>query len=173
MYHQYLEKFDKFSVNRIAAILLLNGFLLGFVNHRISMTYSWMDVTYPIFVPLVAAMTGIYLYMQTAELLKDKVKRESLLGFIGEHTFPIMTLHLFFFWLLNLCFFGLKQLELFPLRSFDYDKFTHNIWFRISEHAPMNDVFYLLAGLGGSMLCVYLYEKVKPYLLKSVRSLCK
>ena len=164
IYHQYLEKLDSFSVNRIAALIIFNGVLLGFVNHHLSTTYSWMKVAYPIFIPAVTAMSGIYLYIQVAEVLKDKVKRQSLLGFIGEHTFSIMTLHIFFFWILNAGFYISKRLGLFPLRSFDYNKFTHNIWFRISEHAPMNDALYLLAGLGGSMLCVYLYEKAKPRL---------
>ena len=164
VYKLYLEKLDSFSIDRIVGLVIFNGLLLGFVNRSITTGISWMKVPHQILLPLVTAMSGIYLYMQVSELLKDKVKRDSLLGFIGEHTFPIMTLHLFFFWLLNGCFYFIKQWGLFPLRSFDYNKFTHNIWFRISEHAPMNDAFYLLAGLGGSMLCVYLYEKAKPRL---------
>ena len=171
LYKKYLERFDSFSVNRIAYMVFFNGILLGFVSRAITTTVVWMTVPHQILLSLVTAMSGIYLYMQISELLKDHVKRKSVLGFIGEHTFTIMASHLFFLWLLNTGFYLLKKWSLFPLRSFDYNRYTHEIYFRITEHAPVVDAFYLLAGLGGSMLCVYLYEKAKPRLLQYGRVL--
>ncbi len=173
IYHLFIEKRDSFSINRIAFVVLFNGILLGFVNPNINTVIAWMKVPHQILLPLVAAMSGIYLYLQIAELLKDKVKRNSLLGYIGEHTFTIMTLHMFFFWCLNGIYYLLKSAGLFPLRSFDYDKYTHTIWFHISEHAPMNDTLYFLAGLGGSLFVVYLYEKTKPFLWRQARAFLK
>ena len=171
LYRLYGEKKDSFSVNRIAMIVIANGIFLGFVNGRIGSTYSWMKMTHPIWLPLAAALTGIYLYMQVAELLQDRVKRKSLLGFIGEHTFSILTFHMFFFWLLNTAFWQLKEYGIFPLRSFNYDKYMHNIYFRITEHAPMVNGIYFLVGLGGSLLCVYLYERYKPVARQWLRRL--
>ena len=172
VYRLYLEKKDSFSVNRIAGLILLNGFLLGFVGRNINANPVWMNLPHQILLPLAAALSGIYLFMQVSELLKDKVPRNSLLGYIGEHTFSIMALHLFFFWLLNTAFWRMKELGVFPLRSFNYDKYTHSIWFRVTEHAPMVDVFYFLAGLFGSLLCVYLYERfAEPRLKKYFRFL--
>ena len=172
VYRLYIEKKDFFSVNRIAGLILFNGFLLGFVSRRITMGIAWMNMPHQILLPLVTALSGIYFYMQVADLLKDKVPRNSLLGYIGEHTFSIMTLHLSFFWLLNTAFWQLKEHGIFPLRSFDYDKYMHNVFFRVTEHAPMVDVFYFLAGLFGSLFCVYLYERfAEPRLKKYFRFL--
>ncbi len=172
VYRLYLEKKDLFSVNRIAGLILFNGFLLGFMSKQITMVISWMNMPPRIWLPLAAALSGIYLYMQVSDLLKDKVPRNSLLGYIGEHTFSIMTLHFFFFWLLNTAFWQLKEWGVFPLRSFDYDKYMHNIWFRVTEHAPMVDAFYFLVGLFGSLLCVRLYERfAEPHLKKYFRFL--
>ena len=170
LYRLYGEKRDSFSVNRIAGLVILNGVLLGFVKGKLYATYSWMDMPDRIWIPLVTALSGMYLFLQAAELLKDKVKRDSLLGFIGEHTFSIMTLHLFFFWLLNTAFWQLKEYGIFPLRSFNYDQYKHNIFFRVTEHAPMVDGIYFLVGMGGSLLCVYLYERYKPVLWERIRA---
>ncbi len=170
LYRLYGEKKDSFSVNRMAGLVIFNGILLGFVNHHIGYGVVFMNMPDRIWMPLVTALTGIYLYLQAAELLKDKVKRNSLLGFIGEHTFSIMTLHLFFFWLLNTAFWQLKEYGVFPLRSFHYDQYMHNIYFQITEHAPMVNGIYFLAGMGGSLLCVYLYERCKPALCQYIRA---
>ncbi len=169
LYREYGEKKDSFSVNRIAGLVILNGILLGFTGKHITSTIVWMKLAHPIWLPLVAALSGIYLYMQAAELLKDKVKRDSLLGFIGEHTFSIMTLHLFFFWLLNTGLLFLKQYGIFPLRSFDYDKYMHTIYFGIKGYSPV----YFLVGLGGALLCAYLYERYRPSVRRRLNLICK
>ena len=171
LYRHYGERRDSFSVNRIALLIILNGMILGFVSRGISMSVYGMGIPHPIWMPIVTSVTGIYLYMQVAEILKDKVKRNSLLGFIGEHTFSILALHAFFFWILNTCFFLLKQHGIFPLRSFKYDQYMQNTWFHITEHAPMINGIYFLVGMGGSLLCVYLYERYKPAALKWIRRL--
>ena len=171
LYRHYVERKDFFSVNRVAVLVILNGILLGFVSRNIGIGVYSMSIPHPIWMPLVTSLTGIYLYLQAAEILKDKVKRNSLLGFIGEHTFSILALHAFFFWLLNTCFFLLKQHGIFPLRSFRYDQYMQNTWFHITEHAPMINGIYFLVGMGGSLLCVYLYERYKPAALKWIRRL--
>ena len=170
VYHHFLEKIDSFSVNRIIGLIIFNGILLGFVNRNITTTIAWMRVPHQILLSLVVALSGIYLCLQVCDLLKDRVKRNSLLGFIGENTFSIMTLHLFFFWLLNSVFLVLKNYHVFPLRSFDYDKYMHNIFFRVTEHAPMINAIYFLVGIGGSMLCVYLYDRYKGIVFDKIKT---
>ncbi len=148
LYRRYGEKKDSFSVNRIALLIILNGILLGFVSRHIGIGVYSMSIPRPLWMPLLTSLSGIYLYMQAAEILKDKVKRNSLLGFIGEHTFSILALHAFFFWILNTGFLLLKQYGFFPLRSFNYDQYMRNTWFHITEHAPMVNGIYFLAGSG-------------------------
>ena len=161
IYSAFFEKLDSFSVNRIILLIIFNGILMGYGNRSLTTGIAWMNVPHRFFLTLLTAMSGIYLLLQVSELLKDKVDRNSLLGYIGENTFSIMTLHLFFFWLLNTLFMVLKNYQLFPLRSFDYNKYMHSIWFRVTEHSPMNDAFYFIAGIGGSLVCVYLYDRYK------------
>lgn len=162
LYKRFIEKRDSFSITKIVLLVIFNGILMGFISHDIGFTLSWMKFpTHKLLLPFAAALSGIYLYMQAAELLKDKISRHSWLGFIGENSFSIMTLHLFFFWLLNTVFYYLKNFGVFLLRSFNYDQYMHNIFYRISEHAPMNNVFYFMAGLLGSCLCVYVWDRYK------------
>ena len=170
LYRHYGEAKDSFSVNRVALLIILNGIILGFVSHNIIVNVFAMRMPHPMWLPLATSLIGIYLYMQAAEILKDKVKRNSLLGFIGEHTFSIMALHQFFFWVLNGVFFLLKEGGVFPLRSFHYDKYIQSPYFRITEHAPMVNGIYFLVGMGGSLLCVYLYERYKPVLWERIRA---
>lgn len=161
-YKKFLDNRDSFSINKIILLVIFNGILLGFVFPDIGFFLAYMKFpTHKILLPLAASVSGIYLYIQIAELLKDKVSRHSFLGFIGEHTFSIMTLHLFFFWILNTVFLWLKNFGIFPLRSFDYDKYMHSVYFQITEHAPMINGLYFLAGLLGSCLCVYMWERYR------------
>ncbi|WP_288759812.1 acyltransferase family protein [uncultured Veillonella sp.] len=160
LYKLYIERRDTFSILRIFTITCLNGILLGFVSQNISFVMVFMNFpSHAILLPLITSLTGIYLYMQIAELLKDKIPRDSLLGFVGENTFSFMALHSFFFWMLNTTFLWMKQLQIFPLRSFDYDRYMHDIYYRITEHAPMNDALYFLAGLIGSGICIYVWKR--------------
>ena len=172
LYRLYWEKKDYFSVNKIAALAIFNGSIIGFAGGKIWTMYSWMNVADHAWIPIAVALSGIYFSLQIAEYLKDKVGRNSLFGYIGEHTFSIMTLHVLFLWLLNTVFWKMKEFGWFTLRSFDYDKYMHLIWFRVTEHEPMAKVFYFLVGLFGSLLCVYLYERfAEPRLKKYFRFL--
>ena len=171
LYRLYIEKKDSFSVNRVVGLAVLNGFFLAFVNKNIAQAnVMGMGVIQPVWLPLAVALSGIYLYLQVAELLKDKVKRDSLLGFIGEHTFSIMALHMFFFWLLNIGFLLLNKYGFLSLRSFNQAKFVRSFWFKITEFAPLINGIYFLVGMGGSLLCVYLYERYKPVLWERIRA---
>lgn len=89
VYHLFLEKKDLFSMNRIACLILFNGFLLGFVNPNLNTIVALMKVPHQMFLPLLTALSGIYFYLQIAELLKDKVKGNLCWAISESIRFPL------------------------------------------------------------------------------------
>ncbi len=111
MYAVCFDDKDKFSLNRLVGIFIVNGFVLGFISNRI--TYNIHQMSFPnhkILLPLLVACTGIYMCLQLADLLKDKIERKSILSYIGENTFSIMMHHQFFFYLFNTCLLNNKRI---------------------------------------------------------------
>ena len=139
---------------------MTNGCILAFISSRI--TYNVHQMAFPnekILLPLIVSITGIWFYLQIAELLKSHIRSNDLLSYIGRHTFSIMMHHQFFFWGFNTALLGLKYSGILSLNTFDMNKYMHEIYFRISAYPPINDMLYLMAGLLGPVLCCYIYER--------------
>lgn len=160
IYRKYLESKDTFSFNKLVFAAITNGILLGFVNNIGSSVRSMTFSNHNFILPIILACTGIYFYLQIAELLKDKIEDTSIISYIGRHTFAIMTHHLSFFWIFNSFLFLCKSLYIFPLKSFDIDNYIHDLYFKVQEHFPANELFYLIAGIFGPIICCYLYENI-------------
>lgn len=159
VYRSSLEKFDRFSVNIVVLLFVLNGCILSFVTPNISNLTVTME--FPVkkyWLPFVVSCSGIWLYLQIADLLKDKIPVSSVLGYIGNHTFAIMMHHQFFFWLFNSGLLVLKILGIFPLHTFDYETYMTYIYFHISAYPPINDFLYLFVGVVGPVTCCWIYE---------------
>lgn len=160
IYRLYGERYDSFSIYKLILLSLTNGCILAFISSRI--TYNVHHMTFPnekILLPLIVSITGIWFYLQIAELLKSHIRSNDLLSYIGRHTFSIMMHHQFFFWGFNTALLGLKCSGILSLNTFDMNKYMHEIYFRISAYPPINDVLYLMAGLLGPVLCCYIYER--------------
>lgn len=170
IYHIYFEEKDIFSLDKIVGLFILNAFLIGFVSPQI-----WMDVRpmyFPVhkyWLPLVEACSGIWLFLQIASLLQQHVKEESLIHYIGRHTFAIMTHQQFFFWILNTMIFGLTYFNVYKLSSFNYDLYMKDIYYRIEAHPPVNQLLYLIAGVMGPIICCWIYER---YIKMHIANIC-
>lgn len=161
IYRIYIEKIDKFSIYKMIICTLVNGIFIGFFNINIANEIVVMKIfTHNELIPLISSITGICFYLQVAELLKDKIKDNSILMYIGKNTFSIMTHHIMFFWLLNTFFLYLKINHILTLNTFIYDEYMNNIFFRISAYSPVNDLIYFIVALSGSICFCYIWENV-------------
>ena len=166
LYCKYFEKYDGFSFNKITFLAIINGIILGFVNNNITANIHLLDFpTHKQLLPLIVGCTGIWFYVLIADLLKDKIKENELLSYIGKNTFSIMMHHQFFFWLFNTFLLFLKNYHIFNLNTFNLEKYQTDIYFRITAHYPTSDLFYILCGIFGPLVCCYLYEKFKDKIL--------
>lgn len=171
LYNKYFEKYDAFSFNKIIFLAIINGIILGFVNNNITANIHLLDFpTHKQLLPLIVGCTGIWFYVLIAELLKDKVKENELLSYIGKNTFSIMMHHQFFFWLFNTFLLLLKKFHILALNTFNYDKYQTDIYFRITAHYPASDLFYILCGVFGPLICCYIYDSLKIKYLNFLRT---
>ena len=162
MYAICFENRDKFSLNKLISVFVVNAVVLGFISNHITCNIHQMRFpNHKILLPLLVACTGIYMCLQLADLLKDKIERESILSYIGENTFSIMMHHQFFFYLFNSVLLLIKELNILNLNTFDKSKYLSNIYFRVSAHYPVNDLLYLLVGIFGPLGCVYVVNVLK------------
>lgn len=160
VYARYLEKWDSFSFNKLIVLAAFNGCLMGFVSNKIGIGTAWMKFPTQIYwLPLVAALSGIWFCLQLAELLKDHIRENELLSYIGRHSWDIMMHHIFFFWLFNTFLYYVKCAGIFNLNTFNYDKYMHDIWFRFTAYRPVPDMLYLFVGIAGPLLCCWLWER--------------
>lgn len=158
LYSIKLEKIDIFNFNRLILAISVNGIILGTYSRIITSNIHQMIIAPHYFTALIVGITGIYTYLQLAELLKDKVRNRDILSYIGQNTFSIMTHHQFFFWLFNSMLFTLKKYSIMRLTAFNYNKYMENIYYRINSSFPVNDLLYLLIGVFGPLLCCYIWN---------------
>lgn len=162
LYRHRWEQYDGFSFTKIMGVIFVNGCILAFVTPNIMTNIHQMAVQdKPVFVPLIVACTGIWLYLQVADILQDKVSPTSVLSYIGQHTFSVMIHHQFFFWLFNTFLLFLKTMHVLSLNTFNYHQYMTNEYFRITAYGPINDALYLLVGLFGPLLCCYVWDTVR------------
>lgn len=162
IYRNHIEKYDSFKFNKLILTIIFNGVILGIISSKITNNIHQMYFpTQKILLPLIAACSGIYFYVQLAELLRDRIKENELLSYIGQNTFAIMMHHQLFFWLFNSFLLILKSNNILTLNTFKYDQYLKNIYFRITVYNPVSDLLYLLVGVLGPILCCYCYERIK------------
>lgn len=174
MYHMYWEKRDVFSINKIIALFAVNGSILGFVSSNI--VYYVANMTFfshKYWLPFVTACSGIWVCLQVASLLQDKIKSTEIFSKIGEHTFSIMMHHMLFFWLLNAMFYYLRHEGVLRLDSFDYNKYMTYIYYRVQAHATFTDLLYVGVCIGGPLLSCWIYEKFLQKYVYRVRNQIK
>lgn len=173
LYRNYGEKRDVFSVNKIVGVILLNALIMGYIKPQIWADYNQMIFPHHNYwIPFVVSIGGIWACLQVAEVLQHYIKLNDLLSYIGRHSWDIMMHQFFFFWLLNTLLFGLKNHGILNLNTFDYNRYMHEIYFRISAHPPVNRLIYLVVGVMGPVVCCWLYEKyAKAHVLRFRRNL--
>lgn len=165
IYRYKLEKYDDFNFIKVIAIVLVNGCIISFITPDITTNIHHMAVQgKPRYIPLLTACTGIWLYLQIADLLKDRLNNVyggEIINYIGNHTFVIMVHHQFFFWLFNTFLLFLKNMHILSLNTFNYHLYMTEIYFRIGAYKPFSDILYVLAGVLGPICCCYLWEKLR------------
>ena len=173
LYRLKLESRDSFSVDKIVCLFICNALILGFATPHVGVVVNTMAFpTHKYWVPVVVSCTGIWLYLQFAEVLKTHVSDNELISYIGRHSWDIMVHQFFFFWILNTLLLWLKNYGILNLNTFDYAQYMHDIYFRISAHPPVNRLIYLIAGVMGPVVCCWLYEKyAKAHVLRFRRNL--
>ena len=62
---------------------------------------------YNIFLPFITSLTGIWFWLQICTILSNKLGKNKIASYLGNHTLDIMIHHLFAFWLLNTFFFAI------------------------------------------------------------------
>lgn len=165
-YRHYLEKWDEFSFKKLIGLVIFNVFLITFIQNRLGyLLWCMYFEGNNIIISFFTSCSGIWLFLQIAEVLKDKLKTNDILSKIGENTFSIMTHHLFCCWLLSTLFLILNYYEVVKIENFDFIKYSTTVYFMIDEYKPFSNLLYLIVGVIGPIYMSLLYSKIKNKLL--------
>ncbi len=172
MYRLYGEARDRFRFPAAALVLMGFGLLKAWGVPAVIFDVWGMRFPTPhnYWLPFVMTTGGIYLCVAAAECMKNHVGERSLLSYIGRHSWDIMMHQLLFLWLTNTALLHLMRQGTISIPSFDYDAYMHQVYYRIAEYPPANELMYFTAALMGPVVGCWLWERLaKPHVL-AVRS---
>lgn len=171
MYRLYGERYDRFRFPACALVLMGFGVLIALGVPTKTFDVWGMRVPNPgnYWQPAVLTLGGIYLCLQAAECLKEHIRAGSLLSYIGRHSWDIMMHQLLFLWLTNTALLHLMREGMIALPSFDMDGYMHNIYYRVAEMPPANELLYFTAALMGPIVTIWVYERFFKSRARKVR----
>lgn len=154
VYKKYVQKYFVRCPKLIIMVLaiVINTFLIVRYNDELQFDSLYMMggfMTNNCFLPLITSITGISFWLSVSMILSPVLGNSKVVQFVSNHTFEIMTHHIFSFNVYNCVLYLLCLVVEIP---FDTVHFRTTAWYRMEEF-PQLRIFYLLAGL--ILPCVY------------------
>ena len=163
-YRKYIEKYFRRCNKAVimSAAIVINTVLIYIYNNQL----MFLDLakmsgftTSNVFLPLISSITGISFWLCVAMILEEPLGKSRLVNFISDHTFEIMTHHYFFFYIYNTILY-LISMYVIELQYFDAFAFNANSFYRYQPIFQFR-VFYLLIGMAGPLLAVWIKDRFK------------
>ena len=143
----------------IGFIMFLQYLLLLYYNGPRPVNICWMTgFEGGVLLPFCLEFLGIFFWLRISALLTPIAQKSKVIAMIGAHTFEIMAHHL-------IAMVGLKAIfAMFALlipMSFDFQLFTHNIWYYYCPKGIwQTHFFYVIVGVTLPLIYVALKQKV-------------
>ena len=120
--------------------------------------------TNSLILPLITSIISILFYTRIARVLSKYIGENKLVNYIGNHTYAIMTHHLFIIFLLdyilyiiNVPYFDVEHLKQGWMYIYDIPNWSYLIQF-----------IYIIIGIMGPLAFQFIYDKIKEPILKKV-----
>lgn len=170
MYKMFEYK-DKFNTIKLLIPFLVNNIVVAFYcgdTQELSkldvyiFDVSWMNFPNEhIWVPLVISLVGIYFWLHIADVIANATRITDWIYLIGEHTFDIMTHHIFIYWIINTFIFTLISNQIVSCINFDYGAYRSSVWYKITDFWPFINLIYTSLAIIGSILIGKVVELCK------------
>lgn len=143
-YKTKLEKQDKLNSIAYFCILFTIQFALIQIFGAGQLSFSSCDVNFRhhLVLPFITSITGIALWLRISRILAKSIGDNGFVRYLGQHTWDVMTHHIFVFFLFNALFGVLATIGV-PYLNFDFHKFQTEIWYYYTPFGWSNH-FYLL-----------------------------
>ena len=113
----------------------------------------------------ITGITGTAFWLRISRILSSNTKESKLVSYIGQNTKSIMMFHLFGFFLLN-CLITVisKAVDISRIfYNYNNDRFHSDLYYTAAEN-PRATLFYLIFGIGFSLIMAMIINRTKGYL---------
>jgi fucose 4-O-acetylase-like acetyltransferase len=154
LYKSKLEKFDNPSVLSFAILFLIQLLILFFYKDIFGFIVWNGNFNGQVFGPFLTSITGIWLWLQIADILAKKCLNNPVLNYIGNNTSTILFHHYFAFWLLSTMYM------LLGAPNFDKSLYMGQFFYKYLYNADKHYLLlYAIAGIVIPLCLKYLFEK--------------
>ncbi|MDR3326687.1 MAG: acyltransferase family protein [Prevotellaceae bacterium] len=154
-YKNILEKKDNLNTFIYFAILIAIIEQMKLLGVPIDYGSVFMDFHGNIFIPYIAAFTGILLWLRITKILAKYIGKFKVVEWIGSSTWDIMAHHLFVFFLINFAFY------LSNYHGFNKQEFHNSIWYTFTPGSKYQTYIYYALAIAIPVGIHYLLVKIK------------
>lgn len=173
IYKTKLEKYDK-RIKTIPYLIILITinlvlyFLFGKFNIDMH-DFSISQKDWPI-IPFIISIVAILFYNRIAGILSKFIGKNKIVNYISNHTFTIMTNHIFVSFLISWMIYSVK--DVLSINYFDIQKFKTG-WiylYEIPHFEIVSEIIYVILAISVTLLGQFLYDKIKEKVLTKIYS---
>ena len=152
----------------IFAVMLLQYAFLLYYKGPVGNNIAWMTgFKGGVLLPFLIEFLGILFWLRISALLTPITSQSKTINFIGSHTFEIMAHHLFAIMLMKIALALLATV--LPL-NFDFNAFSHNIWYYYCPKGIwQSHFFYMIVGVFLPLIYVLAKDKLKARFMRPVQ----
>lgn len=165
LYGRYFERYELKIANSVyfIFILLLRCIVDCFYGWGSIAWYELGDINEPYFIMIISALLGILFWLRIARIISNGLSRNSLMIYLGKHTYSVMLNHLFVGFIFQ-TILGILHIRYKLFNNFDLNLYKTNVYYVFDNRTASTLMFTM-----SIILTILGVEKIKDTIKGKIR----
>lgn len=121
-FYRYISEEKKINIFKTPYLMIMFVIQIYLLTKYGNVHYYmvWSDFLGNIYIPIIASVNGIFLYLFISKALSKLLSSNDLLVKIGQHSIHILALHLFIFFIINVIWVNRHDIDISVLQDVFY-----------------------------------------------------